>query len=50
MDIKGKINSTAFVIALIGLVFIGYGSITMLEAKVGEITSAEHEEWAQCFF
>ena len=44
MDIKGKINCIAFVIALIGLVVIGYGGITMLEAKIGELTSAEHEE------
>jgi hypothetical protein len=44
MEIKGKVNILSFIIALIGLVVIGYGCVTMLDAKIGELTGPEHEE------
>jgi len=40
--IKGKVNIAAFVIALSGLIIIGFGSVKMLDAKIGTFTLKEH--------
>ena len=42
MLIKGKVNVFAFVIVLIGLVFIGVGSIRMLNARIGTFSVKEY--------
>ena len=39
---KEKVNIAAFGIALIGLIFIGAGSIRMVEAKMGTFTLKDH--------
>ena len=41
-DKRDKVNISAFVIALIGLIIIGAGSIRMLDAKIGTFTLKEY--------
>jgi len=43
-EIRGKVNMASLIIALTGLIVIGYGSMTMLNAKMGELTAPEHQE------